>query len=262
MNPRRMASGFDTADIFARAARERALTVVSIHNGDTWRQFKSRFLERDPARRFFVLDHVFESDPPPPVTTGQCVGVSLRQSSRKFLFSTIVEAKGNFVFDAKTSVPALRYRWPEHVTELQRRVYYRTPVPPDSPPISVRFWRGGAAALAAANTQPQQFAGKVVNLSCGGAQIAFDGVARVDWAEDELLGIELNVGDGRAPIVIDARFRGARADESYGASIAVQFMGLELDPNGRQSLQRLAYCVQRLHRLNAAIGDTREDGEE
>ena len=65
MNPRRMASGFDTADIFARAARERALTVVSIHDGENWTQYKSRFLERDPARRFFVLDHVFDNTTDP-----------------------------------------------------------------------------------------------------------------------------------------------------------------------------------------------------
>jgi c-di-GMP-binding flagellar brake protein YcgR len=250
-----MASGFDTADIFARAARERALTVVSVQDGENWTQFKSRFLERDPARRFFVLDHVFDNDtPPPPIANGQYVGVSLRQSSRKFLFSTIVEAKGQFVFDSNTAVPALRYRWPDHVTELQRRVYYRTPVPADAPPIPARLWRGGIAARAHQNPALQMLSGTVVNLSCGGAQIAIDSSARTDWAEDDLLGIELNLGDGRPPVAVDARFRGARNDERSGASIAVQFMGLELGPDGRQALQRLAYTVQRLHRLNAAIG--------
>lgn len=255
MNPRRMASGFDTAEIFARAARERALTVVSVQDGDNWTQFKSRFLERDPARRFFVLDHVFDNGtPPPPIANGQYVGVSLRQSSRKFLFSTIVEAKGQFVFDSNTSVPALRYRWPDHVTELQRRVYYRTPVPPDSPPIPARVWRGGIAARGQNNAPTSIFAGTVVNISCGGAQIAIDSSGPSAWSEDELLGVELNVGDGRPPVLVDARFRGARNDGRTGPSVAVQFMGLELGPDGRQALQRLAYTVQRLHRLNAAIG--------
>ena len=252
MKPRRVVAPHDASEIFDRAVRERALAILTLQDGNDWITFKSRFLERDRQGRFFVLDY----DSPigealPPLSPGQYVGVSFRQKSRKILFATIVEAKGQFVLDDQRTIDAVRYRWPESMTELQRRSYYRTPVPTDMS-LAVTLWAGGITGREQAGSAA--LSGGLADLSCGGAMVRLDRPMATPWAEEELLGVEVNLPDGRAPILVDARYRGGREEEPGRFGVAIQFVGLELTPDGQLVLERLAGCVQRLHRMGIASG--------
>ncbi len=253
MRPRRLTAELNTAELFARAVRERALAVLTIQQGGDWLTYKSRFLERDAARRFFVLDYLPDGDAPlPPLAPGQCVGVSLRQSSRKYMFASAVEARGQFVIDRDNAIPAIRYRWPDSITELQRRVYYRTPVPPGLE-LPVRLWAGGIQARPTdADDERALVEGTLMNLSCGGAQVGLDTPLDRPWGADELVGCEITLPDGRGVLELDAHYRGPRPDSDFGRSLAVQFVGLELGEGGRQKLARLAQCVNRLYRLGGS----------
>jgi c-di-GMP-binding flagellar brake protein YcgR len=248
----------DAADMFDQAVQERALAVLTMQNGAEWRTFKSRFLERDPNRQFFVLDHEpCGEEALPPVTPGHYVGVSFRHRSRKVMFATVVEAKGQFVVDVKTRIAAVRYRWPDAITELQRRAYHRTPVP-DGVALPASLWPGGAAA----RTQIQNatlavVAGQLADISCGGARVTLSQNSPPDWADGATLGAELHLNDGRPPVATDVRFRGLRTDESGQVGVAIQFVGLELSNDGRSILQRLAGQVQRWNRQNLAGGTFR-----
>jgi c-di-GMP-binding flagellar brake protein YcgR len=255
MRPRRLVSPRDAATIFDRAVQDRALAVLTLQDGSDWLSFKSRFLERDSKSRFFVLDYqAFDNEPLPALTPGQYLGVSFRQKSRKLLFATVVEAKGHFILDEKTSVAAVRYRWPDSITELQRRAYYRTPIRDDMT-LLVNLWPGGVGARGDPHTTTQRVAtGELADLSCGGALVRLHQQAPPDFAPDQTLGVELQLPDGRTPIVVDALYRGARSDESGMLRAAIQFIGLELSVDGRLVLQRLANSVQRLHRLTFAAG--------
>jgi c-di-GMP-binding flagellar brake protein YcgR len=255
MRPRRLVSPRDAAAIFDRAVHDRSLAVLTLQDGSDWRSFKSRFLERDAKNRFFVLDYqAFDNEPLPTLTPGQYLGVSFRQKNRKLLFATVVEAKGHFILDEKTSLPAVRYRWPDSITELQRRAYYRTPVRDDMT-LLVSLWPGGLRARGDAQTAALRVAtGELADLSCGGALVRLHQQAPPDFAPNQTLGVELQLPDGRAPLVVDALFRGARSDEAGTLSAAIQFIGLELSVDGRRVLQRLANSVQRLHRLTLAAG--------
>ena len=255
MRPRRLVSPRDATTIFDRAVQEHALAVLTLQSGDDWHSFKSRFLERDAKSRFFVLDYQASGSAPlPALAPGQYLGISFRQKSRKLLFATVVEAKGNFILDQKTSVPAVRYRWPDTITELQRRAYYRTPVRDDMT-LLVSLWPGGLRARGDAQTSALRVAtGQLSDMSCGGALVRLHQPGPPDWAPDQTLGVELQLPDGRTPILVDALFRGARSDEPGGLSAAIQFVGLELTVDGRLVLQRLANSVQRLHRLTLAAG--------
>ncbi len=255
MKPRRVLAPRDTSEIFSRAVQERALAVLTLQEDDQWITFKSRFLERDPGGRFFVLEHQSNHDDPlPDLSPGQYIGVTFRQRSRKLLFATVVEARGQFVLDDRTSVPAIRYRWPETMTELQRRAYYRTPVP-DGTSLTVNVWSGGVAARAKAQQESLAIlTGDLADLSCGGALIRLQNAATPPWVDEETLGLEMHLPDGRAPVMVDARYRGVRHDDSGTLGAAVQFVGLELNVDGRVLLQRLANSVQRLHRMGLASG--------
>lgn len=254
MKPRRLLEPRDATEIFDRAVSERALAVLTLQEGQEWSTFKSRFLERDRNGHFFVLDYDAGSNEAlPPLAPGQYVGISFRQRNRKILFATVVEAKGHFVLEDQSSIAAIRYRWPDSMTELQRRAYYRTPVPNEMS-LGTRVWVGGAASREVAEQESRIFGGELGDLSCGGALVR-SGQAPVDqWGDDELLGVEVQLPDGRPPVILEARYRGTRPDDNGKPGLAVQFIGLELSPDGRLVLQRLAGCVQRLHRLGIASG--------
>ena len=259
MRPRHVLAPSGASEIFDRAVRERALAVLTTQGNGTWQTFKSRFLERDAKGRFFVLDYQsFDDDTPlPAVAPGQYVGVSFRQKGRKLLFATVIEAKGHFVVDNRTSVPAVRYRWPDNLTEMQRRAYFRTLVPADTT-LLARLWAGGVAARDSARAVPLRVTtGNLADLSCGGTLVHLHEANLPDWADEEILGLELQLPDGRPPIVLDGRYRGTRAGESGTLDAAVQFVGLEMTPDGRAALQRLANSLQRLNRMSLAAGRRR-----
>lgn len=253
MRPRRILAPPDTAAIFDRAVQERALAVLTLQCGPEWHTFKARFLERDARGQYFVLDHhPVDDEPLPEVAPGQYVGVSFRQKSRKLLFGTIVEARGHFTLENEQRVPAVRYRWPESMTELQRRAYLRTPIPPETT-LLASMWPGGVAARATAQGNALEVVpGELLDLSCGGTLVRLYQPQAPTWREDLTLGVELQLPDGRPPILVDAHYRGARPEQFGMLSVALQFVGLEVTVDGRLVLQRLASAVQRLHRLQWA----------
>ncbi len=255
MRSRAILAPCDATEIFSRAVQERALAVVTLQDNQGWSTFKSRFLERDNRCRFFVLDYQAEQEEQiPAVAPGQCVGVSFRQRSRKIFFATVVEAKGHFQLDERTSVAAIRYRWPESMSELQRRAFYRTPIP-EQMSLLASIWQGGLTARPqAAAAKTPIITGNLADISCGGAMVHMHQQVPSDWAPEELVGVELQLPDGRAPVLLDARLRGGRQDTTGMQGVAIQFIGLELTVDGRHVLQRLANAVQRLHRLTQAAG--------
>ena len=250
MRPRRVVAPDEAMEIFDLAVREHALVVVTVQEADDWVTLKSRFLERDNSHRFFVLDYQATGDGPlPTLVPGQYVGIGFRHKSRKIMFATVVEAKGKYVLDDKTTVAAVRYRWPQTMTELQRRAYFRTPVPA-SMTLLANLWEGGAAARTAAQSRVAQIvSGQLVDISCGGCLIRLGPAQPPAWEDNATLGLELQLGDGRPPVVLNANARGVRQDAQGAFCVAVQFVGLELSMDGRVVLQRLAASVQKFHRL-------------
>lgn len=237
--------------VFDRAVSSRAIAQITVQVDEGWRTFKCRFLERDQAKRYFVLDYESVNGAAlPPLALGQYVGVSFRHTSHKIMFASVVEAKGKFVAADDRKVSAIRYRWPESVTELQRRSFYRTEVP-EGMSLLAHVWPGGVARRAAAQGESLEvIGGELVDLSCGGTFVRLQHSGQLPWPENTTVGIEFQLGDGKPPILVDANARGCRTDENGNACVAVQFVGLEMSVDGRLVLQRLAQAVQRLHRAS------------
>lgn len=251
MKPRKILAADETAQLIDLAVREHALAVLNVSLGDTWVTYKSRFLERDPARGFVVLDFqpTHGNVPPDAVQPGQYVGISFRHKSRKIMFASVLEARGKYMLNGGEAMPAARYRWPESLIELQRRAYYRTPVP-GGVVLQVGLWRGGIGARSEAQRTPNGIlSGEAVDLSCGGVLVrAAADTLPPAWTDNQTLGIELHIPDGRPPLMMNGYYRGVRQDDG-GLHVATQFVGLEISPDGRSVLHRLARCVQRFHRI-------------
>lgn len=254
MITRRISALEETAALIDGAVQSHALAVLSTQTPEGWITFKSRFLERDPRQKFFVLDYQeTHGCMPPGLSPGQYLGVSFRHKSRKLLCSTVVEAKGRFVTSTGESVAAVRYRWPGSLTEMQRRAYYRTPVP-SSTTLLAAVWPGGAIARDSAQSLPLKATTcEALDLSCGGTLLRVNGVAPPSFALDETVGVELRLPDGRPPLMVNAHYRGTRHDERGHACLAIQFVGLELEPENRSILQRLARCIQKFSRQSLPL---------
>jgi c-di-GMP-binding flagellar brake protein YcgR len=258
MRPRRILTGEETALILDEAVRQSALAVLTVHEDSQWHMFKSRFLERDANRRFIVLDcQETHGTRPTALISGQYVGISFRYKSRKVMFATVVEARGRYLVDPKTSVPAVRYRWPESMTELQRRAYFRTPIPPEVR-VLANLWPGGVSKRERTqNAALSITTGEALDLSCGGTLVRLNQIEAPPWTDSQTIGVELHLPDGQPPLLIDAYYRGTRHDAANHLCAAVQFVGLEFALDGRGLLQRLARCVQKFHRT-ALANDLRE----
>ena len=229
MRPRRILTVDETTRIIDHAVRERALCVLSVQNDWGWHTFKSHMLERSDDRRWIVLDHVpTHGCEPPPLVPGQYVAVSFRHKSRKVMFVSVVEALGQFRTASQT-IPAVRYRWPETLMELQRRAYHRTPIPNDLT-VPVRLWPGGVQ-----RHLPDSVAccGRALDLSCGGMLVRLDEPGEPEWSPNQTLGVELTLPDGAPPLLVDAHYRGVRPGRDGATCVAVQFVGLEMAPEGR-----------------------------
>jgi len=253
MKPRRILTLQDTSEILESAAREKALAVVTVQQNGSWQSLKCRFLEQDANQRFFVLDYQSPSDKPlPSLRAGQYVGVSFRRKSRKVLFPTVVEATGSFLIEDGSNIPAVRFRWPESMTELQRRAYYRTPVP-NGANLLANLWAGGRSARAAVQENTLHvITGEAKDVSCGGALIRINQLSPPNWTADATVGVELHLPDGGPPLLTDAYYRGARHDPPGNLCLAIQFVGLELMADGQTVLQRITRCVQQFNRLSFA----------
>ncbi|QOJ13237.1 MAG: PilZ domain-containing protein [Planctomycetia bacterium] len=255
MKTRNAYSREDLTDVFDSAAGQRALAVVTVQSAGSWQSFKARFLEADPKGRFFVLEHEpCDADALPALAPGQYTGVSFRHRSRKVLFATVVEAKGKFMFNDATSVSAVRYRWPDTVLELQRRSYQRTLIP-GVVKLLANIWPGSAADRnQVQHGQITVVTGTMMDLSCGGTLVRTGLGTPPAWPADAPLGVELQLPDGRAPVTLDARYRGSRPDEQGRMCIAIQFIGLEVSLDGRLLLQRISKNVQQLSRSERVAG--------
>jgi c-di-GMP-binding flagellar brake protein YcgR len=251
MKPRRILTVQDASEILDSAVREKALAVIAVQQDGGWQSLKCRFLEQDPNHRFFVLDYQSPSNKPlPGLQAGQYVGVSFRRKSRKVLFPTVVEATGSFLLDDGSNIPAIRLRWPESMTELQRRAYYRTPVPGGAN-LLANLWAGGRSARAAVQENTLQvITGEAKDISCGGALIRINQLSPPNWTADATVGVELHLPDGRSPLLTDAYYRGVRHDPAGNLCLAIQFVGLELMADGQTVLQRITRCVQQFNRLS------------
>ncbi len=265
MSTRMIQSRTEAAQMLDAAVNCNALAVLCCQYKDEWVTFKSRFLERDPKQRFFVLDYQeTHGATPPPLLPGQYLGLSFRHKSRKLLFGTVVEAKGKFLVAPGQTVAAVRYRWPDSLTEMQRRAYERTPLPAGVE-LGVQVWSGGVAARGG-SLAVTPINGAAMDLSCGGSLMRIEGLATPPFVDNQTLGVELRLPDGRPPLLVNAHYRGTRFDRKGNLCVALQFVGLEADPDNRMTLMRLARCVQKFNRLNLArearaAGNTRRDDD-
>jgi len=191
-----------------------------------------------------VLDAT-EDVNPESLDIGQNWGVTFRDGHKKCMFSTVLQSVARHPDGLLVTL-----HWPEELQRLQRRAYERA-TPPRGTVVAVRFFREEPPG-AARNVEHNVKHGQLEDLSAGGMRL------RVADSQDVELDTEYRCifapRPGSRALVIDATLKHREAADRGRASLGFQFLGLEITPEGRTSLDRIVQMVsqfQQSRRSNA-----------
>lgn len=224
-------------EILLEAVQRGTRVVLTIRRGDGWTTRSASFVPAPEGIETFGV--LVPSLQEAPLELGETVGASFRRGHKKCLFATVVESveAGATARDGETIV---LLRWPDHLQELQRRVYQRA-APPPGRVIPVEFWTGHVDDDAAQPPAAEPcWSGQIENLSVGGTRV---------WSRSEVKFVEgapvvgaLALSRRAESLRLNAVFRHCdrRGD---GFSAGFQFVGLETRTDGPVILAQLAKTV-------------------
>jgi c-di-GMP-binding flagellar brake protein YcgR len=229
------------------AVSRRFIVSLSLKNDDGWNSYKSRFLARDDQTGELIVEYPSPADQPiPEVAPLQNIGVSFRRGHKKCLFNTTVRSRRNYSTENGAKTAALQLALPANVFELQRRVFYRTPIP-DEMTIEVRIWPGSDDTRTA---ESAPYRGTLLDLSAGGLSFILEGEDTPQWKVNTPITCWLSPGAGEPPIEAAAQFRHCEPDADDHMRVGLQFAGLEASKQGRATLQRILDLTMRLQAMS------------
>lgn len=240
-------------EVLLEAADKNSIASMARRLETGWITYKSRFLQVDSSGAYMILERPDPSpgQAPPEWVPGEMVGVSFRRGHKKYLFSGEVLSLLSAEMGSVTDVPALKITWPEVVQEMQRRLYFRANVP-SGRRIDVRIWDGIniAAAPAELNGRPHH-AGQLLDVSAGGCRVIMDGARNPHLESGDTVIVQFQPDPRTAPIRLDAMFRHVQELPLGKVALGLQFVGLEMSPNGRKTLQDLSRVVSAFLRFES-----------
>ncbi len=217
--------------------------VLTFHGSRGWRTFKSTFQGGSAATGHLHVTtpalrdgSVFQLPEP-----DAAVGVTFRLSHKKCMFGTQVAPP------QQDSAGVINLRWPDHLQQLQRRVYERVRPPRDTI-ISVRFWREGQPAESGVEARNVRH-GQLEDISVGGMRVKTANPAEIE--DGQTYRCVFAPKPGKPSFILDALVRHHEDADQNRASIGFQFIGLEATPEGRRILERLARTVSQLQRARS-----------
>jgi c-di-GMP-binding flagellar brake protein YcgR len=231
-------------ELLNEAVRRRTLIQLNCLHRGQWEVFQSRFLGIDLAEQELIIERpemeTGGADDTVSIEPGQNIGVAFRRGHRKHVFSTAVV--GTVTLNSKKNKPteALRLEWPETMQEMQRRLYYRVPIPPKIT-IPVDVWDAKSNNTTEANAI---YRGRLMDVSAGGLSISLPSDADPDWTQNQTLHCRFSPGRGERPLELNSRFRHAEPTDSGDRQIGLQFVGLDTSPNGQEAIRKISRMTQ------------------
>lgn len=223
------------------AIHEQSRAVLTHREADGWRTHKAQFVSGDKsAGRITVRVARVDAESWDWPATGVQLGVAFRAGHKKCMFSSQA-----FPIAGEQGERLLRIEWPSTVQQLQRRAFQRV-APPDAAIIPVRFWQTKNSDEGGTTDRSSMRHGQLVDMSAGGMRIR---TADLDSIELEgAYRCVLTPNPGTPPLVLDARLRHRESTNFGRAALGFQFVGLEVTPEGRKTLTRIARLVNQFQR--------------
>jgi hypothetical protein len=230
--------------ILEEAIMDQRRLTLTFSTAQGWRTFKSQFVGGSATRQALqiqsaALGETAASLAPCP---GDTVGVAFRTGHKKCLFASTIQS-----IEAGGGGTVATLQWPQQLQQLQRRAYERAK-PPHDAVVAVRFWPEEGQSGVRCDTRDARH-GQLEDVSAGGLRV------KVANATDVRIGVTYRCvftpQPGRPPLILDTVVRHREAAEHGRASIGFQVVGLEITPDGRRVLDRLARTVAHYQRARA-----------
>jgi len=264
MNPRCTQAAADRrSGLLHESARRGTQVVVSHHDARGWQILRSRFVACDPDGRRLILSPLMpeKGSTPAELAPGSMLGVTFRHGHKKCMFSTALQRLADHDGGDGLTRSAVWVGWPDHVQQLQRRVYYRVPPPPGTTiHVRIRVQPGPPPGQAldrsadpSADRAPDRaLQGVVENFSAGGMRVQTTSPGRL--AEGAAVVVSFALRNERPVFELDAVCRHSSETGPGPTAVGLQFVGLEASEKGRETLIALARVVTEFHRVRARHG--------
>lgn len=179
------------------------------------------------------------------IKINQPVGISFHFEFHKYIFDSTITG-----LDSTQAESKILLAIPEHIEKMPRRAYERQPVP-HSLNVNVLFWHRGYADNSSRIPNENYWQGKLVNLSAGGMQISTALEELANFQIRQLIGIQFTPMYYQKPILVEGQIVHIHPNHEEGKlNLGIEFLGLEVSIDGRNTLHRLMDTVQEYSRQN------------
>ncbi|MEE8169834.1 MAG: PilZ domain-containing protein, partial [Phycisphaerae bacterium] len=227
--------------------------VATMRGEGGWTLMRSRFIPRDPGGgRLFIEPPTLESQDadqriPIELTPGQHLGFTFRRGHHKCMFASTVIGRQRIPINQELHVDAVMIRRPDELQQLQRRAFFRVPVPAGIT-VAARIQRlAGESPSAPGEAAESVVCGQVRDLSAGGVCIQLPAGAEMHPRIGDPFRITIQA-ERSDPIVADAVYRHTHLDERGEILLGLQLIGFETTRQGRKSLGALTRLIRTLSR--------------
>ncbi len=229
------------------AVREQASAIMTHLSRGKWHMTKVAL--KSTANGRLNIEIVPREKPHPiNIQVDQPVGMSLKLGYNKYIFDTVVLGFEPSIKSANGGSVILTM--PERAEKLQRRSFFRVPVPICFS-VKVLFWHRGYKD--GANDVPFEnyWQARLLDISAGGMQIAVESNLAENFKIGQLVGLQFTPMPYEKPVLLEAQVRHtAPTADGRELCMGLQIIGLEASVEGRQVLSQLCGIVEQYHQIN------------
>ena len=224
-------------ELVHEAAGRHSVVALSCQLEEGWASFRSRVLAVDAASDQVILDYPESGTlEAPGFTGGETLGVSFRRAQMRCMFAALVVGTAEEKLPGARSHRILKIAMPEEIFQMQRRVFYRAPVPEEeSIEVHMRPARPGSEP----ENAPRCYCGTLLDLSAGGLSVAVAEGLQPRWPVETPVEVRLWPELNEPLLTLVGRLRHCQINAEGQFHVGLQVSGLETSPEGRAILQRL-----------------------
>ena len=234
-------------DAMEAAVREQATAIMTHLSRGKWHMTKVA-IKSATSDQLYIEITPREKPHPINIQVDQPVGMSLKLGYNKYIFDTVVLGFEPSVKCASGGKVLLAM--PERAEKLQRRSFFRVPVPKCFN-VKVLFWHRGYRD--GANDVPFEnyWQARLLDISAGGMQIAVEIGLSGNFKPGQLVGLQFTPMPYELPVLLEAQLRHmAPTADGQELCMGLQIIGLEASVEGREVLAQLCGIVEQYHQIN------------